>query len=437
MDLFLFISILSFVLFYIWFFPLKKSSKISVYTIAEPATFSLIVLCLTAWVGTITIYFLRDGNHFNKVIDHYIKNDGLILSLVTLTVIIMTYISKLNQRVIKKINLSCSTRVTIIDWFVLSIIILILVFYLYIDGHFILRMFQASDQYAIMALRKESTSAGSDYLFKRVVIDGIFWISLLYYYSIKKKPTSFSLFLYFTTFVFSLFLFISLKKIPLILLLLSIFLVVNYNKKLNLIKIVKLIIFFFIIMFFIYFLLIKNINLEYMLSPFKEGLIGRIFISGISSLYAHMEIFSNNHLGIESLSKALSNFLGINFSPRSGEIVMATVNPSWVEMGIGGTYNTLFLGEAFANFSYPGLIISIFYIAFYYFFITRSIVLFPPSFRIPFLVYLCLNVNMMSGFNDYIYNPFLVLIYLFFIFRKILSFLFKTQKRTHTVYDDL
>ncbi|WP_432453555.1 hypothetical protein ACRRS0_21455 [Agarivorans sp. QJM3NY_29] len=420
MELLFFILILFVVCFYIWFFPFNRRSQTHISIIAEPATFSLIILCVTAWIGVITIYFLREGHYFNKVVFNYTKNDGLILIFVTAAVFLMSYVSKVNVRFLRKVHLYSQSKIDGVDWLIIIIISLIFSYYLYVDGHFILGMFQAKNQYAIMALRKASTSAGSDYLFKKVVLEGVFWVSLLYYYSVSNRTKSFTTFLYIVTFIFSLFLLISLKKISLVMLYLSIYLVVNYNSKFSFVKLFKLILYFILFMFFVYFLLIKNVDLEYMLSPFREGLIGRIFISEVSSLYAHMEIFQNNHLGLESLSRSFSKLLGIGFSPRSGEIVMATVNPSWVEMGIGGTYNTLFLGEAFANFSYYGLVFSILYVPLFYLFIVRSIVIFPVKFRVPFLIYLSLNVNIMSGFNDFIYDPFLVLIYFVFMLRAFL-----------------
>ncbi|USD65108.1 hypothetical protein [Vibrio sp. SCSIO 43136] len=367
----------------------------------------------------ITIYFLRENNYFNKVVASYTGNDFLILSLVTITVIAMTYVSKVNARFLSRVDLFGDSRVGRLDWIIMFVISIVFLFYLYSDIHFILGVFKAKDQYAIMALRKISTSAGNDYLFKKVVIEGVFWVSLLYYYSIKERSRCFSLLLYFVTLLFALFLLASLKKVSLVILFVSIFLVTNYNRKLSLIKLFKLLLLFVVFMFAMYSLLIRNVDLEYMLSPFKEGLFGRIFISEISSLYAHMEIFKYDNLGFESISRTLSNILGIDFSPRSGEVVMATVNPSWIEMEIGGTYNTLFLGEAFANFSYMGLGVSIAYVLFYYFVIVRTIVLFPNKFRVPVLVYLSLNVNIMAGFNDYIYNPFLTLIYCSLLMRRL------------------
>ncbi len=422
----LFFIILFFVSLYLWLFPFGRRKTINVRFISEPATFSLILLCITGWIGSMTIYFLRSGNSFNKVVDNYTGNDGLVLILVTITVVFMTCTSKLNLKYINDLKCNSIGKISLVDWIMLSVVMSCLLYYVFVDWHYVSSMLSAANQYDIMALRKESTSVGSDYLFKKVIVEGVFWVSLLYYYSLKGKGKLFTFFLYLVTFVFCLFFFLSLKKISIVLLLVSIFLSANFNKSISFLHIMRLILVFFAIMFAIYFLLIRNVSWEYMLSPFEQGLVGRIFISEISSLYAHLAIFSNEHIGFESVSRSVSSLFGMVFSPRSGEVVMATVNPTWVEMGIGGTYNTLFIGEAFANFGFVGMLISIFYVSFYYILIVRTLVLFPVKFRIAMLVYLSLNVNIMSGFNDYIYNPFLVLIYCVILFRKL--FVLKARK---------
>ena len=420
MEYIVFISTLLTVLFFLWTFVFNLQKKMPVMTLCEPATFSLIILCITGWIGSITIFLFRDGHYFNKVVNNYDKNDFFILMLVTLLVFFMSIVSKLNIRFLSKVNLPCSTKIKKIDWAILFVIALFFMWYIFKDIRFLLGLFSATDQYQIMALRKESTSAGGDYLFKKVILESLFWVLILYYYSFSKRELKFSIALYITTFLFSLYFLLSLKKISIVILLLSIFLAVNHSRKIGFFSILKLVIYFFAFMFVIYALLIKNVDLYYMLSPFNEGLVGRVFISEISSLYAHIEIFKFTEIGWGSISQSLSNLFNIEFTKRSGQIVMETVNPSWVELGIGGTYNTLFLGEAFANFSYFGLWLSILYVPLYYLVIVRCILFFPAKIRVAVLVFLSMNISIMSGFNDYIYNPFLILLFVLLLFRRLI-----------------
>ena len=85
---------------------------------------------------------------------------------------------------------------------------------------------------------------------------------------------------------------------------------------------------------------------------YNSGITGRILISQVSSLYQHFEIFPSDHpfIGFSSLSKVLPLS---HFSDRSGRIVLETTTPGFADLG--GVYNTLFIGEAYANFGWWGV----------------------------------------------------------------------------------
>ena len=99
---------------------------------------------------------------------------------------------------------------------------------------------------------------------------------------------------------------------------------------------------------------------------------------------------------------------------------MQELNPSWVERGVSGTFNTHFTGEAFANFSYTGMFISPLFVGISFVFYAKLIKLLNISEQFPMLLFLTFNLSVMSGFNNFVYFPFFALSLLVFLFIKFL-----------------
>lgn len=150
------------------------------------------------------------------------------------------------------------------------------------------------------------------------------------------------------------------------------------------------------------FMLIAKQGLMEILFSYNSGLTGRLFISQVSSLYQHFQIFPSEHsfIGFHSLSQVLP--IG-EFSDRSARIVLETTTPGFAE--IGGVFNTLFLGEAYANFGWWGVAISPLWIGF----LIQSLhILFLRLPKTPMFlglfVFFSYTSNITGGFNEYIYN---------------------------------
>ncbi len=99
-------------------------------------------------------------------------------------------------------------------------------------------------------------------------------------------------------------------------------------------------------------------------------------------------------------------------------------------MGIAGVVNSLFIGEAWANFGIYGVLIAPLYVGF----LIQSLYLFfLKSKKTPFLLALFVSFSIKGaitgGFNDYFYN--VNFIFLLFVFLSIygVAFLIKTAKR--------
>jgi hypothetical protein len=223
----------------------------------------------------------------------------------------------------------------------------------------------------------------------------------------------------------SLYLISSLAKIKLVLFLLSIYVIRNWDNGFNFQRLLKLSIVILIILVMMWTVLVGDLNFDYLFSIYSQGMVGRILISEVSAIYPHLDLYGSqlDYIGISSLSNQLATIFGSEVLPRSGRQVLEFVSPGWVKMGVGGVYNTVFFGEAYANFEAFGLLISPIFVAFVYVVVILSSRLIRGPFRIAFLVHTTFTLSVMSGINDFIWNPFLIITFIFLVFFSRLSIL--------------
>ena len=140
---------------------------------------------------------------------------------------------------------------------------------------------------------------------------------------------------------------------------------------------------------------------------FNQGIIGRLTLSSNAGVFVSFELFPQNHdfLGLSSFSNLISDFLSVPYNERSARLVMEFVNPSGVEQGIAGVFNSLFVSEAWANWGIIGLLLSPIYVGF----LIQCLYLFllfsrkTPVFM-GLLVFYTIRCSINGGINDYIYN---------------------------------
>jgi hypothetical protein len=177
----------------------------------------------------------------------------------------------------------------------------------------------------------------------------------------------------------------------------------------------------------IFILITKNDDLSFLLS-YNSGLIGRILLSQISGIYHYFEYFPTyeQHIGFSSLSQLFSNAFNIEYVERASRKIMILVNPLSVEKGEAGVMNTLFLGEAWANFGLIGLLLCPLYlgiliqIMYMYFLKNRK-----NPINIGLFTYFSYRSSLSGGFNDYIYNPFIIIIVFLFISIYVFAYILK------------
>lgn len=126
-----------------------------------------------------------------------------------------------------------------------------------------------------------------------------------------------------------------------------------FNKK----SILKVVVFVIVIILFYYVVVADVWN---SLFSIYSGPIGRILFTQIATLFLHVQAFPTLHAFLNGasfnskLSFIFSNAQGV----RSGRVVMELYNPTGIETNSAGVMNTLFVGEAYANFGKVGVLIA-------------------------------------------------------------------------------
>lgn len=93
----------------------------------------------------------------------------------------------------------------------------------------------------------------------------------------------------------------------------------------------------------------------------SSGPVGRIFITQVATLFLHIDAFpeKTGYLCGHSFPKELLGFLGDGtYDVRSGRKIIEIYSKEAVANGSAGVMNTLFVGEAYANFGIIGAIIA-------------------------------------------------------------------------------
>lgn len=176
-----------------------------------------------------------------------------------------------------------------------------------------------------------------------------------------------------------------------------------------------------ILLLMVIYMVIAKQDIMTIFFSYNSGITGRILVGQVSSLYQHFEIFPSDHafLGFSSISKVLPLS---HYSDRSGRIVLEITTPGFAE--VGGVYNTLFLGEAYANFGWLGVILSPLWIGFLIQTLHIILLRLPKSpLFIGLFVFFSYTSNITGGINEYIYNIQYLLLVITFIAVWVAAFL--------------
>ncbi len=243
------------------------------------------------------------------------------------------------------------------------------------------------------------------------------YISFAYYKMTKNK---FDLIWFLLLFIATLFILTyNVAKSPFIQFLLGfLFLNILLNgsiKRKTLFIFFGLVILLFVFLYFV----ISNITDPSILFSYNSGILGRILLSQAAGTYLSFDLFPRgiDHIGFASMSGLLNSIFNIESVDRSARLLMDNYFHSKIINGTGGVINSLFIGEAWANFGLIGVLVSPFYIGMI---IQTLFMFFLKMPKTPLLLglfaFFSYKGGVMGGFNDYIYSPgYTVLVLLFLI----------------------
>ncbi|WP_167013485.1 O-antigen polymerase [Chitinophaga sp. Cy-1792] len=380
-------------------------------------------LTFFSYLGTIIILIARD-TEFNDLISTLVGGDEtkikvwLVVSYVMLSFPVGMYFAKLCWKYkVKEFELYRERKIIPMfspqdsymryPLYALSALCLLAVVYTYLTIGFIpiLRSFSVSSEIEVMQMRTalDRGFTGNVYfknIFGLLLTPIVTLIAFCYYrMTFSRKDLIWFLVMMFATFLILTY---DMSKSPFVRFLLAFFFMEILIRKIN----------FKVLLKYAGLILAGLVAFFIMIGKKGEGGLGGIFgsitariaISQISSLYKHMEIFPAEHafIGFNSISQVLPFMTS---SERSARIVMEIASPSWIEMDMGGVYNTLFIGEAYANFGWIGVILCPIWIGFL---IQTLFIVFIRLKKTPIFlglfVFYSFNSNITGGVNEYFYN---------------------------------
>ncbi|HCL4549003.1 oligosaccharide repeat unit polymerase [Clostridium botulinum] len=141
-----------------------------------------------------------------------------------------------------------------------------------------------------------------------------------------------------------------------------------------------------------------------------NGPIGRTIFTQVGTLFLHVDLFPYYipYLGGRSFSPTiLKLFLGGVSQFRSGRVVMNFYSPEKVVGGTAGVMNSLFIGEAYANFGTIGVLSSVLYIGLL---LSIILIIFVKIKKTPINIVIYVTITSIlasasqGGFIDFVYN---------------------------------
>lgn len=208
----------------------------------------------------------------------------------------------------------------------------------------------------------------------------------------------------------------NLSKAPVIQFLIGfVFIEVLINGKVDIKKIVNYGMLAIVIVLFMY-RYVMGASVSALLN-YNTGPVGRLILTQIAPLYYHFHLFPSQYgfLRGASFPPLILSVVGEDHI-RSSRLVMEYINPAGVATGSAGVANTLFIGEAYANFALYGLLLSPFIVGsiiqLFYIILQKM-----PKNPIWVGLFCCLSYSwpVTGGFVDFLYNPGLIIIILVLI----------------------
>lgn len=142
-----------------------------------------------------------------------------------------------------------------------------------------------------------------------------------------------------------------------------------------------------------------------------NGPLGRTFFTEVGTLSYHFDLFPEvfGYLHGRSFSPSILTILGIGAERhiRSAKLVMAFYGSEKVYDGIAGVMNTLFIGEAYANWGCLGVMFGIVWVAFvisFFMWIVVKMKKTPSSMTLLAVMSVRMGSMLEGGFCDFVYS---------------------------------
>ena len=258
-----------------------------------------------------------------------------------------------------------------------TVVVIMLVFFLILSSLAVLIFFINAKQIPFvgwlseenMSVSRQDLTHNPDYLnpYIKSFVMLQMPVNLSFFVYIKMRTSEFNIWKILFAFYFFLSVVVktyNYEKAPLVLYLFSFFVIeVVLGKVNNIAKPLLMMCFSVGIIFAMYYFSFEE-NVSFL--QIYRGPISRIIFTQVAGFYLTLDFFPNKigYLLGESLPTFITNFLGIDNSwNRSSRLLMEKINPSGVKEGSAGVINTIFMGEAYANWGLTGLLFSILYVA--------------------------------------------------------------------------
>ena len=153
----------------------------------------------------------------------------------------------------------------------------------------------------------------------------------------------------------------------------------------------------------------------------SSGPLGRIFMTQVATLFLHVQTFPDyiDFLHGASFPAIIAKLIGQPRSwMRSGTLVMGIYNSAGVRAGTAGVMNSLFVGEAYANWGMTGVYVSPFVVALPFslaFALLLRAKKTPASITFYVAMFMSFTNSLQGGFIDYIYNATVIVVGVLFL----------------------
>lgn len=390
-------------------------------------------LILQTFIGAVLVGLKADGNHY--VISR-VSNDARLYGWLAVNYMMIAMpVGMLISKALFSNKLSMRKRLlhytsSDIDlsfigykalkysiWFFTIISTIACIYVFYIIGYFPLtKVFDVSSLLASeLRINAGREFSGNVYIRNFFALLMMPILSYAWFYYFLRNRSALDLIVFLMTFFFSLsILYYDFSKSPILTYILSFAFAYYYgkgkvNKKFAILAVSVVILLTFLLYSFM------GLTADGFLN-YNSGPIGRVIIGQVSGLFLMFNIFPEdyNFIGLASISGFLNDLFNIEGLERAARTTMIAFNPRGVEAGTAGVMNSIYIAEAWANFGIIGVILSPIWVGFViqtlYIYFLKS----PKSpLHLAFFVAFSVGGAVTGGFNEYIYNPSVILIILF------------------------